>query len=107
MILQQILKMKKKEELNITNELIEAVKSQKTFSEIGINEQLVKAVTELGYTHATEIQERSIPNVHCPVGCPVSYLPARLSSDFLCQVRWAAAREYVVWSSASQGYDFA
>jgi len=47
--------------LNITNELIEAVKSQKTFSEIGINEQLVKAVTELGYTHATEIQERSIP----------------------------------------------
>jgi ATP-dependent RNA helicase DeaD len=53
--------MKKKEELNITNELIEAVKSQKTFSEIGINEQLVKAVTELGYTHATEIQERSIP----------------------------------------------
>ncbi len=61
MILQKILKMKKKEELNITNELIEAVKSQKTFSEIGINEQLVKAVTELGYTHATEIQERSIP----------------------------------------------
>ncbi len=53
--------MKKKEELNTTNELIEAVKSQKTFSEIGINEQLVKAVTELGYTHATEIQERSIP----------------------------------------------
>ena len=53
--------MKKKEELNITNELIEAVKSQKTFSEIGINEQLVKAVSELGYTHATEIQERSIP----------------------------------------------
>ncbi|MCE2655089.1 MAG: DEAD/DEAH box helicase [Sediminibacterium sp.] len=53
--------MKKKEDLNITNELIEAVKSQKTFSEIGINEQLVKAVTELGYTHATEIQERSIP----------------------------------------------
>ena len=61
MILQKILKMKKKEDLNITNELIEAVKSQKTFSEIGINEQLVKAVTELGYTHATEIQERSIP----------------------------------------------
>ena len=61
MILQKILKMKKKEELNITNELIEAVKSQKTFSEIGINDQLVKAVTELGYTHATEIQERSIP----------------------------------------------
>jgi ATP-dependent RNA helicase DeaD len=60
-ILQKILKMKKKEDLNITNELIEAVKSQKTFSEIGINEQLVKAVTELGYTHATEIQERSIP----------------------------------------------
>jgi len=53
--------MKKKEDLNITNDLIEAVKSQKTFSEIGINEQLVKAVTELGYTHATEIQERSIP----------------------------------------------
>ena len=61
MILQKILKMKKKEDLNITNDLIEAVKSQKTFSEIGINEQLVKAVTELGYTHATEIQERSIP----------------------------------------------
>ena len=53
--------MKKKEEMEITNELIEAVKSKKTFTEIGINEQLVKAVTELGYTHATEIQERSIP----------------------------------------------
>ena len=53
--------MKKTEEMNITNELIEAVKSQKTFAEIGINEQLVKAVTDLGYTHATEIQERSIP----------------------------------------------
>jgi len=53
--------MKKTEETNSTNELIEAVKSQKTFSEIGINEQLVKAVTDLGYTHATEIQERSIP----------------------------------------------
>ncbi|MBP5999058.1 MAG: DEAD/DEAH box helicase [Sediminibacterium sp.] len=32
-----------------------------TFAEIGINEQLVKSVTELGYTHATEIQERAIP----------------------------------------------
>ncbi len=53
--------MKKKEEIEITNELIEAVKSKKTFTEIGINDQLVKAVTELGYTHATEIQERSIP----------------------------------------------
>jgi ATP-dependent RNA helicase DeaD len=53
--------MKKKEEVEIKNDLIEAVKSKKTFSEIGINEQLVKAVTELGYTHATEIQERSIP----------------------------------------------
>jgi ATP-dependent RNA helicase DeaD len=53
--------MKKKEEVEIKNELIEAVKSKKTFAEIGINEQLVKAVTELGYTHATEIQERSIP----------------------------------------------
>ena len=53
--------MKNKEEVEIKNDLIEAVKSKKTFSEIGINEQLVKAVTELGYTHATEIQERSIP----------------------------------------------
>ncbi len=53
--------MKKKEEVEIKNDLIEAVKSKKTFTEIGINEQLVKAVTELGYTHATEIQERSIP----------------------------------------------
>ena len=53
--------MKKKEEVEIKNELIEAVKSKKTFAEIGINDQLVKAVTELGYTHATEIQERSIP----------------------------------------------
>ena len=58
---QKIVKMKKKEEVEIKNELIEAVKSKKTFTEIGINEQLVKAVTELGYTHATEIQERSIP----------------------------------------------
>ena len=53
--------MKKKEEVEIKNDLIEAVKSKKTFTEIGINDQLVKAVTELGYTHATEIQERSIP----------------------------------------------
>ncbi len=53
--------MKKTEEINTTNELIEAVKTKKTFAEIGINEQLVKSVTELGYTHATEIQERSIP----------------------------------------------
>ena len=53
---QKIIKMKKKEEVEIKNDLIEAVKSKKTFTEIGINEQLVKAVTELGYTHATEIQ---------------------------------------------------
>ena len=53
--------MKKTEEMNTTNELIEAVKTKKTFAEIGINEKLVKSVTELGYTHATEIQERSIP----------------------------------------------
>ena len=53
--------MKKTEEMNTTNELIEAVKTKKTFAEIGINEQLVKSVTELGYTHATEIQERAIP----------------------------------------------
>ena len=53
--------MKKTEEMNTTNELIEAVKSKKTFAELGVNEQLVKSVTELGYTHATEIQERSIP----------------------------------------------
>ena len=53
--------MKKKEDVEIKNDLIEAVKSKKTFTEIGINDQLVKAVTELGYTHATEIQERSIP----------------------------------------------
>ncbi len=55
--------MKKTEEINTTNELIEAVKTKKTFAEIGINEQLVKSVTELGYTHATEIQERSIPEL--------------------------------------------
>jgi len=53
--------MKKTEEIQVTNELIEAVKTKKTFAEIGINEQLVKSVTELGYTHATEIQERAIP----------------------------------------------
>jgi ATP-dependent RNA helicase DeaD len=53
--------MKKTEEMNKTNELIEAVKTKKTFTEIGISDSLVKAVTELGYTHATEIQERSIP----------------------------------------------
>jgi ATP-dependent RNA helicase DeaD len=53
--------MKKTEEMNTTNELIEAVKTKMTFAEIGINEQLVKSVTELGYTHATEIQERAIP----------------------------------------------
>lgn len=53
--------MKKTEEMNTTNELIEAVKTKKTFAELGVNEQLVKSVTELGYTHATEIQERSIP----------------------------------------------
>jgi ATP-dependent RNA helicase DeaD len=53
--------MKKTEETNTTNELIEAVKTKMTFAEIGINEQLVKSVTELGYTHATEIQERAIP----------------------------------------------
>lgn len=53
--------MKKKEEVEIKNELIEAVKSKRTFTDIGIQDALVKAVTELGYTHATEIQERSIP----------------------------------------------
>ena len=58
---QKIVKMKNKEEVEIKNDLIEAVKSKKTFAEIGISDQLVKAVTELGYTHATEIQERSIP----------------------------------------------
>ena len=47
--------MKKTEEMNTTNELIEAVKSKKTFAELGVNEQLVKSVTELGYTHATLI----------------------------------------------------
>ena len=45
--------MKKTEETNKANELIEAVKTKKTFTEIGINDSLVKAVTELGYTHAT------------------------------------------------------
>ena len=40
--------MKKTEEMNTTNELIEAVKSKKTFAELGVNEQLVKSVTELG-----------------------------------------------------------
>ncbi len=53
--------MKKIEEMDTKNELIEAVKTKKTFAELGVNEQLVKSVTELGYTHATEIQERSIP----------------------------------------------
>ena len=53
--------MKKTEEMDTKNELIEAVKTKKTFAELGVNEQLVKSVTELGYTHATEIQERSIP----------------------------------------------
>jgi ATP-dependent RNA helicase DeaD len=53
--------MKKLEEMDTKNELIEAVKTKKTFAELGVNEQLVKSVTELGYTHATEIQERSIP----------------------------------------------
>ena len=53
--------MKKIEEMDQTNELIEAVKTKKTFAELGVNDQLVKSVTELGYTHATEIQERSIP----------------------------------------------
>ncbi len=53
--------MKKKEDMEVKNELIEAVKTKMTFAELGENEQLVKSVTELGYTHATEIQERSIP----------------------------------------------
>ncbi|MEN9382527.1 MAG: hypothetical protein RI940_1410 [Bacteroidota bacterium] len=53
--------MKKTEDMEVKNDLIEAVKTKMTFSELGVNEQLVKSVTELGYTHATEIQERSIP----------------------------------------------
>ena len=53
--------MKKTEEMDTKNDLIEAVKTKMTFAELGVNEQLVKSVTELGYTHATEIQERSIP----------------------------------------------
>ncbi|MEN9700936.1 MAG: hypothetical protein RIR55_239 [Bacteroidota bacterium] len=53
--------MKKTEDMEVKNELIEAVKTKMTFAELGVNEQLVKSVTELGYTHATEIQERSIP----------------------------------------------
>ncbi|MEY4333444.1 MAG: hypothetical protein RLZZ196_2187 [Bacteroidota bacterium] len=53
--------MKKIEEMEVKNDLIEAVKTKKTFAELGVNDQLVKSVTELGYTHATEIQERSIP----------------------------------------------
>jgi ATP-dependent RNA helicase DeaD len=53
--------MKKIEEMEVKNDLIEAVKTKKTFAELGLNDQLVKSVTELGYTHATEIQERSIP----------------------------------------------
>ena len=53
--------MKKTEDMEVKNDLIEAVKTKKTFAELGVNEQLVKSVTELGYTHATEIQERSIP----------------------------------------------
>ncbi len=53
--------MKKIEEMEIKNDLIEAVKTKKTFAELGVNDQLVKSVTDLGFTHATEIQERSIP----------------------------------------------
>lgn len=53
--------MKKTEDMEVKNDLIEAVKTKMTFAELGVNEQLVKSVTELGYTHATEIQERSIP----------------------------------------------
>ena len=53
--------MKKKEDMEVKNELIEAVKTKKTFAELGVNDQLVKSVTDLGFTHATEIQERSIP----------------------------------------------
>ncbi len=53
--------MKKIEEIDIKNDLIEAVKTKKTFAELGVNDQLVKSVTELGFTHSTEIQERSIP----------------------------------------------
>ena len=53
--------MKKTEDMEMKNELIEAVKTKKTFAELGVNDQLVKSVTELGFTHATEIQERSIP----------------------------------------------
>lgn len=53
--------MKKTEDMDVKNELIEAVKTKKTFAELGVNDQLIKSVSELGYTHATEIQERSIP----------------------------------------------
>ena len=53
--------MKKIENTEVKNDLIEAVKTKMTFAELGVNDQLVKSVTELGYTHATEIQERSIP----------------------------------------------
>ena len=53
--------MKKIEEMEVKNDLIEAVKTKKTFAELGVNDQLVKSVTDLGFTHATEIQERSIP----------------------------------------------
>ena len=48
--------MKKTEDMEVKNDLIEAVKTKMTFAELGVNEQLVKSVTELGYTHATEIQ---------------------------------------------------
>lgn len=52
--------MKTTEENTIKNTELTPI-TKKTFSEIGINDALVKAVTEMGYVHATEIQERSIP----------------------------------------------
>jgi len=34
-----------------------------TFKDLGLNENIIKALTELGYEHPTEIQEKSIPQV--------------------------------------------
>ena len=61
---QKIVKMKKKEEVEIKNDLIEAVKSKKTFTEIGINEQLVKAALILLLFSSIIVQDHR-PNAIC------------------------------------------
>ena len=34
-----------------------------TFKDLGLNENIIKALTELGYENPTEIQEKAIPQV--------------------------------------------